>query len=1320
MPILTSLAQNIKAAGNAAKSVGGNILKTGVQGVLGALEVQQSSGAPQLLDADLQTTPGRYSESALPKRDTSPLGVNVGAMPVLQPIRVGTNDVFGAINQIERNLNIVNAFTYKEIKKQATAITRVDKKILTANKDFDVISKSVKDLTQTTLDNKRQLDKLLKKSNEPVRADRLQQDEDGGRGAASSGGGSSIVSDIVEGGILAAAARKAVQAALAAATVGGGVVGLGAAAAAAGAMAYGKVSRENMSPEERAKFDAENPIKSWAYKQFPQRQANMSEEERRNYKENRPALDFEDYLPVNPADPGDNAKVEPLARGKQIDKMLAGGKGKEDILKQRQDQKQKEGWWSGLPFGQQIHSYLDKDDGARPKEEESEKGGGDSQTDPRSKSTEDFEMTRSNIQFESTVSDIIFNTARDFKVKAEGMIKIEGKTITLDSPNIIFTSAPKIQGVGGAAGQEAEGGQYGETGKGGASPVFRRGIGGDRRGDSDAPSSFADRFTPEAPAGSRPSQVQPQEPPTPEPKTSTPNAQQAAPAEGATPAIKPQAAPAGTPSYSFNQSAAIATLRKHEPKLQGIAGSFASDEMIMEGAMGQPGMRQTLKDQGIEIKDGKLIGDPAKIDEVIKGLKEKYPGADIDSVVSKSTPQSAQTEAPAQRVTKAEPGSVPPSKSDASQGSKVDQNQYPGSENYFSGTSATRNAQGYKGVVMHVTGYQNIEQEAAFMKKTGFGYQTVIDKDGKVYHFGNADTRPNQIQATKYRTGRPDLQNTSAYGIGFITGGKAPTKEQMAAAQQILPGIYKQHNIPTTYKDAQGNVHQNVPMGHGEIQGDDPERNKLGPKATPEGQSMAAPFRTEEGWKAVQEGIKGDGKPQSKDADTNGQPTVPTQAKNPSYLTGDAKGMPSWVAPAGEKSIVPKQEGGGGLVASRARFAEELKNNPGLREKILAISLGEQGSNPKGNQSVIESGMNRAAMMGTSLAKEFRTTSEGGYYAGYKPGMLSNPKSRALAEASLAGALSGSNISKYSTDNASGSFAQRRMGDGKLFTFNETFGGETFGAPQGRGARGSDRYQKWLEGVKADDQVTQQRLSDDKKLGIHSTVGQREMMTTDDSKTGMMYGATKLTPKEQEAIKSPAEQVKDRFEPLKPDQAVRVGEGMPATFADRFAGIEPEQEKPKTTWDSIKQGASDLYNKIPTPGAAKEAIQEKVEPDLKPVATPVEREPESKIPSDWKDPEPPKLEDDNAWKKDGEADKQVKESESSGKATVGEKVTEEAAPHSGANEPSGRREANPPSREIQRHSTSHNPDSRKPTPNDNGEGKNRNSPDGVGLCSITA
>lgn len=147
---------------------------------------------------------------------------------------------------------------------------------------------------------------------------------------------------------------------------------------------------------------------------------------------------------------------------------------------------------------------------------------------------------------------------------------------------------------------------------------------------------------------------------------------------------------------------------------------------------------------------------------------------------------------------------------------------------------------------------------------------------------------------------------------------------------------------------------------------------------------------------------------------------------------------------------------GGGL--DRSRFRRELEETPGLKEKIMAIAAGEQGD-PSGNLAVIETMMNRASMMGTSLAHEARTTGERGYYAGYNPAALGNSRTRSMIESNLNKALGGSNVSNYATDNASQAWGWNRMHG--MYQMDYTAGGEYFGHPVQSNARGAGRYAAW-------------------------------------------------------------------------------------------------------------------------------------------------------------------------------------------------------------------------------------------------------------------
>lgn len=179
----------------------------------------------------------------------------------------------------------------------------------------------------------------------------------------------------------------------------------------------------------------------------------------------------------------------------------------------------------------------------------------------------------------------------------------------------------------------------------------------------------------------------------------------------------------------------------------------------------------------------------------------------------------------------------------------------------------------------------------------------------------------------------------------------------------------------------------------------------------------------------------------------------------------------------------------GSLAEQRKRLAQELQNNPALRDKVLRIAANEQGRNPEGTQSVIESMMNRAIVRGTNLEKQARWhRSEGGYYdeGNMGRGALENAKSRAVLESSLRNAIAGGNLSNYATDNSSGSLAARERATGK-FRFRSEYGGrggtgspgmETFFAP-GWAEKGlARRWDEWAKDTMAADHTRGARLRD--------------------------------------------------------------------------------------------------------------------------------------------------------------------------------------------------------------------------------------------------
>jgi hypothetical protein len=141
---------------------------------------------------------------------------------------------------------------------------------------------------------------------------------------------------------------------------------------------------------------------------------------------------------------------------------------------------------------------------------------------------------------------------------------------------------------------------------------------------------------------------------------------------------------------------------------------------------------------------------------------------------------------------------------------------------------------------------------------------------------------------------------------------------------------------------------------------------------------------------------------------------------------------------------------------NRESFRQELRDKPWLREKILHIAAGENEGR-EANQAVIESAMNRAAMMGTTLEQEMRRTSEGGYYAGYRAN-VAEPQRRMIEE-NIDKALAGSNVSNYATDNSSQGF--HTSGSDPMYRTVKSSNGENFSVPNRSDARGHDRYEAW-------------------------------------------------------------------------------------------------------------------------------------------------------------------------------------------------------------------------------------------------------------------
>jgi hypothetical protein len=186
----------------------------------------------------------------------------------------------------------------------------------------------------------------------------------------------------------------------------------------------------------------------------------------------------------------------------------------------------------------------------------------------------------------------------------------------------------------------------------------------------------------------------------------------------------------------------------------------------------------------------------------------------------------------------------------------------------------------------------------------------------------------------------------------------------------------------------------------------------------------------------------------------NPGPAQPAMAAGESAAAG-AAGADNAVAGAAGGAMSPPID--------RSAFWQELTQNPALRDHILAIGAGEN-MDDRANVGVYESLMNRAAMMGTSLSQEARLARDGGYYAGYNPAALKDPATRQRLNTNLELALSGTNITHYATDNASGDFAKSRAASG-MYTPVTMENGEMFSFPSRSDARGADRYAQWKQSV---------------------------------------------------------------------------------------------------------------------------------------------------------------------------------------------------------------------------------------------------------------
>lgn len=119
---------------------------------------------------------------------------------------------------------------------------------------------------------------------------------------------------------------------------------------------------------------------------------------------------------------------------------------------------------------------------------------------------------------------------------------------------------------------------------------------------------------------------------------------------------------------------------------------------------------------------------------------------------------------------------------------------------------------------------------------------------------------------------------------------------------------------------------------------------------------------------------------------------------------------------------------GDALKAQRLSFADELQNNPAVKDKLFALSKAEVGNNPDAQRKFMETVFNRAKARQQTLDQAMQLSPKhggpGGKNAGQYPS-LGNPaalteQDRTLSQGALDNVLGGSNRSNLATGNASG------------------------------------------------------------------------------------------------------------------------------------------------------------------------------------------------------------------------------------------------------------------------------------------------------------
>lgn len=263
-------------------------------------------------------------------------------------------------------------------------------------------------------------------------------------------------------------------------------------------------------------------------------------------------------------------------------------------------------------------------------------------------------------------------------------------------------------------------------------------------------------------------------------------------------------------------------------------------------------------------------------------------------------------------------------------------------------------------------------------------------------------------------------------------------------------------------------------------------------------------------------------------SDDTGHVNSSEQQEHEKNVAGEGTGTAGIKGKAGAQSgpVADRSKGAPlskNLKEDRVKFAKELEQKPWLKEKIFAISAGEN-LNPAANQAVMESMMNRASIRNRTLEQEAKWTSEHGYYddkgtrkSGHAGQWAStkNKEHRDTMQRSLDNALGGGNVSKYATENASAAWGEARL-TGKAgidFAKSTELAKEKFGYPSGSrgGPAGWREYPEWRKRMGGGDTVTTSAPNTAQSTpSTTSGVGPTYAVQTDERYTPLKPGSSRF------------------------------------------------------------------------------------------------------------------------------------------------------------------------------------------------------------------